>query len=163
MPGRTSIGARFANRRTDKFGRGTGVGGGFPPSSSKLFTKVIVEPLELGEVETYILHWIVSTVAGPQFQIMNRRCRRYQRISQFNAMALAVLSQILPSLPTNLQVDGHTLNCREESIQNLMLCLPRSVPDLGDRNWRAQEGGISQAQTVPSGENRRVFGARDFN
>jgi hypothetical protein len=44
-----------------------------------------------------------------------------------------------------------------------MLCLPRTVPELGDRNWRAQEGGISSAQIIPSGEDRRVFGTRDFN
>ena len=94
---------------------------------------------------------------------MNRRCRRDQRISQFNAMALTELSQIFPSLPSNLQVDGHTLNRCKKSIQDLLLCLTRTVSELGDRNRRAQEGGISPAQIVPSGKNRRVFGTRHFN
>ena len=121
-----------------------------------------IEDSQLGEIEANILHGIMPPITSPQFQIMNRR-RRYRRIPQFNAVALTELSQILPSLPSNLQVDGHTLNRCKKSIQNLLLCLPRTVPELGDRNRRAQEGGISPAQIVPSGENRRVFGTRDFN
>jgi hypothetical protein len=62
------------------------------------------ERSELGEIEANILHGIVPPIASPQLQIMNRRCRRYQRISQFNAVALTELSQIFPSLPCNLQV-----------------------------------------------------------
>ena len=92
------------------------------------------ERSELGEIETDILHGIVPPAASPQFQIMKRRCRRYQRVSQFNAVALTELSQIFPSLPSNLQVDGHTLNRCKKRIQNLMLGLTRTVPELGDRN-----------------------------
>ena len=103
------------------------------------------ERFALGKIEANILHGIVPPIASPQFQIMNRRRRRYQRISQFNAVALVVLSQILPSLPTNLQIDGHTLNGCKKSIQNLMFCLTRTVPEFGDRNRRAQKGGISPA------------------
>ena len=103
------------------------------------------ERSELGEIEANILHRIVPPIASPQFQIMNRRCRRYQRISQFNAVALTELSQIFPSLPSNLQVDGHTLNRCKKRIQNLMLGLTRTVPELGDRNRRAKKGGISPA------------------
>jgi len=100
---------------------------------------------ELGEIEANILHGIVPPIASPQFQIMNRRCCRYQRISQFNAMALTELSQIFPCSPSNLQVDGHTLNRCKKRIQNLMLGLTRTVPELGDRNRRAKKGGISPA------------------
>ncbi len=95
-------------------------------------------------------------ITSPQFQIMNRR-RRYRRIPQFNAVALTERSQILPSLPSNLQVDGHTLNRCKKSIQDLLLCLTRTVSELGDRNRRAQEGGISPAQIVPFRKNRRHF------
>jgi hypothetical protein len=40
------------------------------------------ERSELGEIEANILHGIVPPIARPQLQIMNRRCRRYQRISR---------------------------------------------------------------------------------
>ena len=50
------------------------------------------ERSELAEIEANILRGIVPPIASPQFQIMNRRCRRYQRISQFNAVALIELS-----------------------------------------------------------------------
>ena len=101
------------------------------------------ERSELAEIEANIFRGIVPPIASPQFQIMNRRCRRYQRISQFNAVALIELSQIFPSLPSNLQVDGHTLNRCKKRIQNLMLGLTSTV--LGDRNRRAKKGGISPA------------------
>ena len=122
-----------------------------------------IEDSQLGEIEANILHGIVPPIASPQFQIMNGRRRRYQCTSQFNAVALTELSQIFPSLPSNLQVDGHTLNRCKKRIQNLLLGLTRTVPELGDRNRRAQEGGISPAQIVPFRENRLVFGTRDFS
>jgi hypothetical protein len=75
--------------------------------------------------------------------------RRYQCISQFNAVALTELSQISPSLPSNLQVDGHTLNRCKKRIQNLMFGLTRTVPELGDRNRRAKKGGISPGLNRP--------------
>ena len=103
------------------------------------------ERSELGEIELNILHGIMPPIASPQFQIMNHRCRRYQRISQFNAVALTELSQIFPSLPPDLQVDGHTLNRCKKRIQNLMLGLSRTVPELGDRNRRAKKGSIAPA------------------
>jgi hypothetical protein len=90
-------------------------------------------------IEANILHGIVPPIASPQFQIINRRYRCYQRISQFNAVALTELFQIFPSLPCNLQVDGRTWNRCKKSIQNLTHGLTRTVPELGDRN-REQEG-----------------------
>src|SRR6266705_2155499 len=73
--------------------------------NSRNVAMALSERSELSEIEANILHGIVPPIASPQFQIMNRRCRRYQRISQFNAVALAELSQIFPGLPCNLQVD----------------------------------------------------------
>jgi hypothetical protein len=77
---------------------------------SRNVAMALTERSELGQIEFDILHGIMPTIASPQLQIMNRRCRRNQRVSQFNAVALSELSQILSSLPSNLQVDGHTLN-----------------------------------------------------
>jgi len=76
----------------------------------------LTEWSELADIEADILHGIMPTIASPQLQIMNRRCRRYQRVSQFNAVALTELSQILSGLPPNLQIDGHTLNRCKKSI-----------------------------------------------
>jgi hypothetical protein len=54
----------------------------------------LIKRFELDEIEANILHGIVPPIASPQFQIMNRRCRRYQRVSRFNAVALTELSQM---------------------------------------------------------------------
>src|SRR4029077_8675723 len=99
----------------------------------------------LGEIEANILHGIVPPIVSPQFQIMTAAAAAISASPSSTAVAPTELSQILPSLPSNLQVDGHTLNRCKKSSQNLMFCLTRTVPELGDRNRRAQKGGISPA------------------
>ncbi len=106
------------------------------------------ERSELGEVEANILHRIVPPIASPQFQIMNRRCRRYQRISQFNAVALTELSQIFPSLPSNLQVDGQDIRIDQDGFQDTSLL--RRFPLRSCRTYAPASDRSSRSLHIPT-------------
>jgi len=82
-------------------------------------------------------HGVVSAIARPELQIVDRgRCGN-QRVSQFNVMAFRVLSQVVSSALPNFGIDRDGMDRSKERFERGMLPWPGAVPEFGHGNGRA--------------------------
>jgi hypothetical protein len=82
-----------------------------------------------GELEkTKTFHGIVPAIPRPQLQVVNGSRRGNQCVTQFDAVALGVLSQICTRALADLNIDGDTPYRPEKNLKNLLVPRPSSVP-----------------------------------
>ena len=113
---------------------------------SKSFDCTNWESYEIHDLEKRnVFHRVVSAVACPEFQIVDRRCCGDQRVSQFNSMTFRELSQVVPREYSNFRIDGDAMNRGEQRFERAMLPGARAMPELCDRDWRAQESRLTPA------------------
>jgi len=78
-------------------------------------------------VKDNVFHWVIPAVARPELQFMDGDSCSYERVTQFDVMALRILPQIASCPLPDLDVDRDAVERGKERVESRVFRRPGAV------------------------------------
>ena len=114
-------------------------------------------------IERDVSHRVMAAVTCPEFQLVDGSGSGDQCVGQFQVVAFRKLSHVVSRLPPNLGVNRDARHRREQIVKNPLLMRQDAAPQFRNGYWRTEYQNVTLTDFLPSGQDRPVTAAGDFN